>query len=1147
MKKIHYVAYFYSHRPKKLLKIMKLTLVLNLLCTIAFSANSFSQNNISVNLENAKVKDVFHTIEGQTTYRFFYNDELTDINRLVNLEVKNSKIEDVLKQLFSNTDITYTILENNLIVIAPKRAIQQIKVTGTVTDNSTGETMPGVNIVVEGTSTGAITDANGKFSIAVPNENAVLIFSFIGYLTEKVSVAGQSNIDLKLSPDIKKLEEVVVVGYGTMKKKDVTGSVAQVSAETLQQVPTANVISGLNGRTAGVTVVTNSSTPGASGQIRIRGEHSMARDQGAGNASQSAALDDALNAPLIVVDGIPFGGSINDLNPNDIVSLDILKDASATAIYGSRGSGGVILITTKRGKTGKPIISYNAYYGVDQVLGQYKVFKADEFWDFKDQAAKYGNSNTYRAVTAEQNGHDDGTDTNWQKLLYQKGYTTDHQIGVTGGTEKTQYSLGLGYYSQEGIIPHQTFERYTLRTTVDQQINTKLKVGINSLTTLAYVHNAGNPLYNTLKLSPLVKPYNPDGSINITPLVGSLDASSVSPLTINNTDAIFNKNRRLRTFNSLYGEWDILKFLKYRLNVGLDYTQTQGGSYSGPNTIFNTGTTLAQSNSSVTNSEAYTYTIENLLLFNKTFGKHQVGFTGLFSTQKDHSQASNMTAVGMVADYVQNTNLGYAGSINVPSNNGTNYLNERGLISYMARANYSYDSRYLLTATVRTDGASVLAPGHQYFTYPALALGWNISNEKFMEGIKTISSLKLRAGWGKTSNQGISPYSTLGLLSSNLYNFGTGTTGNQLGYLATTLANPTLKWESTAQYNAGVDISLFKDRISATIDVYQQKTDNILLQESLPASNGAGSTTVNAGKTKGKGIEISVNSVNVDTKSGFKWITNLNYSMNRTEIVQLSDPNLKADIGNGWFVGQPITVIYDYQKIGIWSSADSLTAHAQTPVQKPGQIRVRDTDGNNIIDANDRVVLGNFQPKWEGGITNTFSFKGIDLSVVIYARMGMKIGVPYVTTDGGSNGYPFFMQGRLNQLKVDYWTYTHQTNAFPSPDASTDRFLYASTLGYMDGSFVKVRSINLGYNIPSKICTKLGIVGLRIYVTAVNPFILYSPFVKGGFGTDPEGNGYGGFVSAQGAGNTGVPGRAVTVNLNNPSTKEFNVGLNLKF
>ncbi len=1033
---------------------------------------------------------------------------------------------------------------------------QTIRVQGHVSSEN-GQPVPKASIVVKGTSTGVTGNDAGDFEIMAP-ANGTLVISSVGYSPTEVAINNRVTIDVTLNSLAGNMNEVIVVGYGTQRKRDVTGAVASLNEAKLKEVPAPNLISQLKGRTAGVDIVSNSATPGGGGQIRIRGNRTITNSQG---------TSDALDQPLLVLDGIPFGGSINDLNPDDIASIEILKDASATAIYGSRGAGGVILVTTKRGRIGKPTVSYDAYYGISSVLGKLKVFNGTEYAQFKQDAATYNRSGpgttAYPLTPAEQAALTAGISTDWQDLIYQNGFTTNNQLTVSGGTESAQYGLSGGYYNETGIIPHQKFERYSLRATIDIKVNNRIKVGLNSLNTLTYSNTPGGSGVpgGLIRSTPLAAPYNPDGSINLRPAVGSIDEPNlVSPLTLKtSSDAILARTRRIRTFNSLYGEIQFTKDLRYRINIGLDYGQQQSDSYNGPNTFTNaSATSFSQANANVTNAEAWSYTIENLLYYDKTINKNKIGFTGVFATGKNHNQQSSFNGLGFPANYVQDFNLNLANTVTaVAPINGIpqNFFNEQGLISFMGRLNYVYDNRYLLTATLRRDGSSVLAPGHQYFNYPAFGLGWNIVNEKFMSSQSLFNNLKLRGGWGKTANQGVAPYSTLGALSTSTYNFGQGTGGQEAAYTVTSLANASLHWQSTSQWDVGLDFGLFKNRLSGTIDVYDQKTKDILLPYQLPPSNGATSTTKNLGKTKGHGLEINLSSVNVQSRSGVTWTTDLNFSFNREEITALPGGE-QFDIGNGWFVGQPLTVIYDVKKIGIWQTEDSakgVLAAQTSPVQFPGQIRVQDLNGDGKIDQNDRQILGNFQPKWEGGISNTVSYKNFDLSVVIYARMGMKVVVPYITDDGGANGFPFFMQGRANQLKVNYWTRANPTNGFPAPDAGTDRFLFASTLGYVDGSFVKCRSINLGYEIPVSVLKKTGISYLRVYLTALNPFIIYSPFVKDGLGPDPEGNGYGGAVSSReagvsvGPGGSGGQGRVISVNANNPSTRQFNFGINLKF
>ncbi|MDP4261465.1 MAG: SusC/RagA family TonB-linked outer membrane protein [Bacteroidota bacterium] len=1027
---------------------------------------------------------------------------------------------------------------------------QTIRVKGRII-NESGQPVQRASVTVKGGTTGTTADDNGVFEINAP-ANGTLIISAVNFKMQEVSVNNKQTIDVTLISSEKVEGEVVVVGYGTTRRKDVTGSIASVPEATLKEVPATNVVSQLKGRVAGVSIVSNSSSIGSVPQIRIRGNRTLTTNSGS---------SDALDGPLFVVDGIPYGG-LNDLNPDDIASIDILKDASATAIYGSRGAGGVILITTKRGKVGKPVITYDGYYSVTSILDEYQVFNGPEYAQFKQDAAIYNRSSptspgtsSYLLTQPEKDALAAGISTDWQNLIFQHGLTTSQQLGVQGGTDLTQYSLGAGFYRETGIVTHQKFDRANLRLTLDQKIGKRIKVGVNSLNTVSYTNNPGGGGVpgGLVRLTPLAAPYNSDGTVNLTPAAGSIDAANISPLTlITKSDAILSRSRSLRTFNSAYVEIRIIEGLRYRFNAGLNYSQSVFNGYSGPLTYVNNATVQSSSNASVSNTEFWNYDLQHLLYYDKVIAqKHRIGFTGLFEVTKDHSQGSNFTVTGVPADYIGSYNFGLASGAPVANPNNQSF-NEQGLVSYMGRLNYSYNNRYMLTATVRRDGSSTLAPGHQWFTYPAIGLGWTVTEENFMKNVSFISNLKLRGGWGVSGNRNVGPYQTLGALSPGYYNFGTTTGGQQLAYTVTTLAATDLGWQSTAQVDAGLEFGILKNRITGSIDYYHQKTKDILLSVLLPQSNGANSTLKNLGKTESKGLEIALGADIIQNKAGFNWSVDLTYFFNREKITQLTTPGELSIPGNGWFVGQPLSVIYDYNKLGIWQTDDStkgILAQQTSPVQYPGQIRVEDVNGDHKITAADRKILGNFQPSWEGGITNRVSYKGFDLSVVVYARMGMKVVVPYLTGNStGSGGFAFFNQSRVNQIKVNYWTRSNPTNDFPAPDAGSAVAYFGSVLGYQDGSFIKCRSINLGYEIPGKILSKARIASARVYINVTNPFIFYSPFVKAGFGPDPEGNAYNTTqLSPTGTSDPGAPTRQISVDLNNPSTRQFTFGVNFKF
>lgn len=1024
---------------------------------------------------------------------------------------------------------------------------QNITVKGKVVKED-GQPVGRASVTIKGTGIGTASNDNGEFQISAPG-NATLVITAVDFANKEVKVNNQSSLDITLTALDKILGEVVVTGYGTTRRKDVTGSIASVTGTTLKEVPAPNVVSQLKGRVAGVSIVSNSGSIGSIPQIRIRGNRTL---------TTSSGSSDALDGPLFVVDGIPYGG-LNDLNPDDIVTIDILKDASATAIYGSRGAGGVILITTKRGKVGKPIITYDGYYSVTSILDEYEIFSGPEYAQFKQHAAIYNRSSatspgtsSYLLTQLEKDALAAGISTNWQKLIFQHGHTTSHQLGVQGGTDATQFSMGAGFFREEGIIPNQRFDRANLRLTLDQKIGKRVKIGVTTLNTVSYTNNPGGGGVpgGLIRLTPLAAPYNSDGSVNINPAAGSIDAAQVSPLTlITKASSILSRSRSVRTFNSAYAEVKIIEGLRYRFNAGLNYSQSSFNGYGGPLTYVNSATVQSSSNANVSNTEFWNYNLQHLLYYDKVIAqKHRIGFTGLFEVTKDHSQGSSMSVTGVPADYIGSSNFALASG--TPTASGS--FSEQGLVSYMGRLNYSYDNRYMLTATVRRDGSSTLSPGHQWFTYPAIGLGWTVTEESFMKNVSFISNLKLRGGWGISGNRNVGPYQTLGALSAGYYNFGTSTAGQQLAYTVTSLPATNLGWQSTSQIDVGLEFGILQNRFTGSIDYYHQKTKDILLSVLLPQSNGAGSTLKNLGKTEGKGLEISLSGDIIKNERGFNWSVDLTYFYNREKITQLTTPTEKSIPGNGWFVGQPLTVIFDYKKLGIWQTEDSakgIIAQQTSPVQFPGQIRVQDLNGDNRITAADRQILGNFQPGWEGGITNRISYKGFDMSVIVYARMGMKVVVPYLTGNStGSGGFAFFNQSRVNQIKVNYWTRSNPTNDFPAPDAGSAVAYFGSVLGYQDGSFIKCRSINIGYQIPVKVFGNIGISSARVYVNVTNPFIIYSPFVKDGFGIDPEGNAYNTTqLSPTGSSDPGAPTRQISVDLNNPSTKQFTFGVNLKF
>ncbi|NID12103.1 TonB-dependent receptor [Fibrivirga algicola] len=1133
------------------MKISSVQILLALILTninFAFDgrAQEILDRRISISVQGQDVETIMKRIEKQSDVRFLFSREITQSQRKISYEAKNEPLSSVLSQILTPLNLSYEIVGKQVVIkriLAPSTSSQQsnitevkdTQVTGRVVGDN-GEGLPGVNVQIKSTTRGTSTDVNGNFKLTVP-DNAVLVFSYIGYVSQEITVGGKSVINITLAADDKTLNEVIVVGYGTQRKRDVTGAVTTVTEATLKEVPAPNLLNQLKGRAAGVSIVSNGSTPGSQASIRIRGNRSLTTGNG-----------DGLDGPLVVVDGIPFGG-LNDINPDDIANLEILKDASATAIYGSRGAGGVILITTKRGKVGKPILSYDGYHGVTSIMGKYNVMNGAQYAKFKEQSAALntqGAGTTAYPLTEEERANlAAGVSTDWQDLLYKQGFNTSHQLGLQGGVENTQYGLGLGYFNETGIMPNQNFQRMNVRATIDQKLGKRVKVGLNTINTLTFRNDpaGGGVPTELVRLSPLIKPYNDDGTVLLNPKRGTIEAQAVTPLTlITRGNDILSNERAIRTFNSLYAEVGIVDGLRYRFNAGLNYSQTGFNGYGPPNTFVNTGVDQSVSNADIRNTEYWDVNMQHLLYYDKTIAaKHRLGVTALYEITKNHNLGSSFNVKGVPADYIKTANFALASG--QPTGSGS--FGETGLVSYMARVNYTFNDKYVLTATFRRDGSSTLSPANRFFNYPAIGLSWNVIEEPFMKGLPAFSNLKVRGGWGISGNRNVGAYATLGALSTGYYNFGTTAAGQALAYTVTQLPASNLGWQSTAQSDIGLEIGLFNNRITGTFDAYFQQTKDILLSVNLPESNGANSTLKNLGRTEGRGFESSVTVDIFRNKNGFNWSTDLLYFFNREKITQLTTPTELDNKGNFWFVGQPLTVIYDYNKIGIWqqSDVDNGALKKQTsPVQLPGEIRVEDVDNNGVINADDRKIIGNFQPAWEGGITNRISYKGFDLSIVTFARMGMKVVVPYLSgTSGGGSGFGFLNQGRSNQLVMDYWTPENPTNAFPRPDAGGGVRNFTSTTSYQDGSFIKMRSINLGYTVNGKVLNKIGVNSARIYLNATNPFILYSPLVRDKLAVDPEGNGYGNTIQG------GNFNRFVTVNLNNPPVRQFTLGVNLKF
>ena len=1012
---------------------------------------------------------------------------------------------------------------------------QSRRVTGKVSDADGA--LIGATVIEKGTSNGVVTDFDGNYSLDV-NPGATLVISYVGYVTQEIKVGSQSTLNIVLDAEGGNLNEVVVIGYGTQRREAVTGSVANINGEKLNQVAATNAAQALQGRVAGVLMTQTSSKPGEEMQIRIRGQRSLS----------------ASNDPLIVLDGIPFMGQLSDINPTDIKSMDILKDASATAIYGSRGANGVIIITTAKGYQGAPAkVSYNGYVSFKKVFHKYPMMDGPTFSQFRKYAGLYQNSLD----------EDDNTNTDWQDLYYQTGVSHNHDVSVVGGTNGGSYSFGAGYYHDESVVPTEGYDRISIRGNFDQMLGKWFRFGLS--TNNSYRKNQGvNDMYGVLSKSPLASPYDENGNLKRFVSLPADDQSVVTKETVKRDKEVWlNENKGIGSYNTLFGEvkcpW--VEGLSYRINIGLNFRSSKGGGFTG--TGVNNKDANAVNSGSISENQTYNWAVENLITYDRTFAeKHNLNVVGMYSAEQTTYESTGANAQDIPADYFQYFALDKAiGQANLT---GYNYW-QSGLVSWMGRVMYSYDNKYMASVALRSDGSSRLAKGHQWHTYPAVSAGWNISRESFMENVSWVDNLKLRIGYGETSNQSINPYSTLGGLAVRNYNFGDT---YRAGYYVNALPNPELGWEFSKTWNFGIDFSLFKGRLNGSFEYYTQKTNDILLDVSLPSTSGVSSYTGNIGNTENKGFELTLNGIILDNKNGWNWEAGINLYANRNKLTKLTgalDENGKPapDEGNRWFPGHPIDVIYDYEYDGLWNAEDVYevtlpdgTKTTNFAILEPGgnlgmiKVKYNDDalDSNGVptrqIGAEDRRIMS-MEPDLIGGFNTTVGYKNFDLTVIGAFQIGGKL----ISAIHSSNGYLNMLTGRRGQLDVDYWTEDNTGAKYPKPAGAgdTDNAKYASTLGYFDAGYLKIRAITLGYNFDKlKAVRDFGISRLRLYATIQNPFVLFSPF-NNESGLDPETNSFANQNTAVGIDGYTGKHRMPIVGYNTPATRNFLFGINVTF
>lgn len=1090
---------------------------------------------ISIEANQKEIKQILVDIEIEAGVRFTYSTEI-DTKRQITLHVVNRKLSEILDNLFDHS-VEY-IVSNKQIILKSKGkevgAVQEdseneftalpptIQISGTVLEEN-GQPLPGVNVLEKGTTNGASTDRDGSFTINVVDENAVLVVSFIGYISQEIAVRNQTNIKVTLQTDIKSLDEVVVVGYGSQKKSDVTVSLASVSSAEFKDQPVTGVGQALQGRAAGVQVTQASNAPGGGVVVRIRGGNSL----------------NAGNEPLYVIDGFPvYNSGGTDFNPSDIESVEVLKDASATSIYGSRGANGVVLITTKRGKAGKGKVDFQTYYGTQEVGKTLSLLNGTEYANFVNEArTNAGQAVVFSPdqIAAIPNG---GEGTNWQNEIYRPAPIQNHQINFSGGNDKTQYLISGNMFDQEGVLINSDFKRYSVRLNLNSQVNDWLSVGTslnilrsetNGTPTDLDGNSGGNQsvVYGAFFFSPTQPVYDAAGNYTVLNTANLYDIGS----PVAHSNGTQNNLRVLRVFGNVFADIKILKDLTFRTSIGSDLSASKRGEY------FSKTLTLSGRNTNgsatITNGNVQGWLTENTLTYKKNIGAdHHLVFLGGFTSQLQRNESTSTTGQGFASDNLGYNGLAYATNTLRPVNSASQWQ----LNSILGRINYDYKGKYLLTATVRGDGSSRFAEGNKWGAFPSASAAWRVSEEAFLSDSRIISDLKIRASYGLTGNTEIGSYQSIDTYDANQrgYNFGNPNSYNN-GYVPSRVGNRGLTWEKTAQMDLGVDISLLNSRLNITVDYYSKSTTDLLYTLTVPSSTGYSSYLTNIGEISNTGVELAINSVN--TTGELKWTTDFNISANKNEIVDLGGNNNVAaggasssanilNNGTGILrVGEAVGVFYGYEFAGIWQTGEETAAAGFNA--KPGQRRYVDQDGDGKITSdNDRKILGQAQPKLIGGITNTITYKGIDFSVLMQGVWGNSVL--------NMNKFELeYQNGSRNVSRdmLDRWTTTNPSNTLPKADAGNSAFSPVSSRQVEDGSFLRVKSVTLGYSLPKSLLQRARISSLRIYVSSQNLFTFtnYS-------GLDPEVNRYGQSTLQQGIDYGSYP-----------VSKSYLVGLNLSF
>ena len=952
----------------------------------------------------------------------------------------------------------------------------QMTISGRVTEEG-GEGLPGVTVLIKGTSNGTVSDIEGNYRISAPEDGAILVFSFVGYVSQEVPVNGRQQIDVSLKTDVQSLQEVVVVGYGSMERENVTGSITTVDVENIQKVPVPNVVESLRGQVSGVRVTRGSGQPGSGVSFTIRGINSL----GEGSDNQGEA-----NQPIIVVDGVPLpGGNLNELNPNDIASINVIKDAGAGAIYGSSAANGVILITTKNGGVGKPTITANASMGVNNLNTRINMMNGDEYIQYLFDS---GQGTTVDGVLDrnEVENYVAGEPVDWQDALLQTGKVYNASVGVSGGTDQIRYYLNGDVYMEEGIVESSDYNRYSLRMNADYAPNDRIKVGTRVQLTKSFSDETSNviqdfpggnggfaPFIPILENTPLGDIYDDEG--NFVKYVRD-DRFQINPFHRYNESQV--DRFVTRSYVNPYLEFKIIDGLSYTLNAFAEERTQFFGRFTSSNYGDGDPSTAQIQEQTSTN-----YLWDNILTYKKIFGAHGINATFVYGFQKNEWQQMDAFSDKLGTDL-----LGYH-AIDLSASEDQRFswdTDEWGRAYLVGRVGYDYDDRYVVTLTMRRDGSSRYTGDNKYGYFPSYSVAWNVHNENFWS-LEWFNLLKGRVSYGTLGNDRIGTYRYYSrpntIIASVLVDDDNDPTTdlvrrNIAGYTKGTLGNPNLKWETSKQLNVGVDFGLFGNRLSGTVDIYQTRTTDLLLPEIIPVTNGYRSYITNVGETNNSGVDLGLKGTPVEV-GGFNWTVSANWATNKNEIVRLNreGPNGEPidDEANGWFIGEDINEIYNYKFLGIWQEDEA--DQAEVYGQVPGDAKFLDVNEDGLITpGEDRQFLGNPTPDWYGGLTNTFSYKGFELSVLLEVVQGVTI----------VNSFIGNYAGRGNQIALNYWTAENPSTEYPRAGSSDWTGARGEAVRTEDASFISLRNVSLSYSLPQDLLSKTPVRAASFFVRGNN-------------------------------------------------------------